>query len=137
MSSAITDQLATTMEKPLARLVAFEPTTLPVVSVYLNTQSDQHGRTPDAAPYLHREFKALARTWAPAFTPAPNLICIILPVSMSNTPATPMNCSSAARSKTAIPCRRKCEPFSRRNSPIQREELPVKSRGKRPCPISW
>ena len=53
------------MEEPLARLVAFEPTTLPVVSVYLNTQPDQHGRTPDAAPYLHREFKALARTWAP------------------------------------------------------------------------
>jgi peptide subunit release factor 1 (eRF1) len=45
--------------------VAFEPTTLPVVSVYLNTQPDQHGRAPDAAPYLHREFKALARTWAP------------------------------------------------------------------------
>jgi peptide subunit release factor 1 (eRF1) len=65
MSSAITDQLATTMEGPLARLGAFDPTTLPVVSVYLNTQSDQHGRTPDAAPYLHREFKALARTWAP------------------------------------------------------------------------
>jgi peptide subunit release factor 1 (eRF1) len=53
------------MEGPLARLVAFEPTTLPVVSVYLNTQPDQHGRKPDAVPYLHREFKALARTWAP------------------------------------------------------------------------
>jgi peptide subunit release factor 1 (eRF1) len=53
------------MEEPLARLVAFEPTTLPVVSVYLNTQPDRHGRTSDAAPYLHREFKALARTWAP------------------------------------------------------------------------
>ena len=53
------------MEGPLARLVAFEPTTLPVVSVYLNTQPDGHGRTPDTAPYLHREFKALARTWAP------------------------------------------------------------------------
>jgi peptide subunit release factor 1 (eRF1) len=53
------------MEEPLARLVAFEPTTLPVVSVYLNTQPDQHGRTSEAAPYLHREFKALARTWAP------------------------------------------------------------------------
>jgi peptide subunit release factor 1 (eRF1) len=65
MSSTVTGQLATTMEEPLARLVAFEPTTLPVVSVYLNTQPDQHGRTPDAAPYLHREFKALARTWAP------------------------------------------------------------------------
>jgi peptide subunit release factor 1 (eRF1) len=54
------------MEEPLARLVAFEPTTLPVLSVYLNTQPDQHGRTPDAAPYLHREFKALARTWVPS-----------------------------------------------------------------------
>ena len=65
MSSAITEPLATTMEEPLARLVAFEPTTFPVLSVYLNTQPDQHGRTADAAPYLHREFKALARTWAP------------------------------------------------------------------------
>jgi peptide subunit release factor 1 (eRF1) len=38
---------------------------LPVLSVYLNTQPDQHGRATDAVPYLHREFKALARTWAP------------------------------------------------------------------------
>jgi len=35
-----------------------------VLSVYLNTQADQHGRTPDVTPYLNREFKALARTWA-------------------------------------------------------------------------
>ena len=66
MSFTITEPLATTMEEPLARLVAFEPTTFPVLSVYLNTQPDQHGRTPDAAPYLSREFKALARTWAPS-----------------------------------------------------------------------
>jgi peptide subunit release factor 1 (eRF1) len=66
MSSTITEQLATTIEEPLARLVAFEPTTFPVLSVYLNTQPDQHGRSPDAAPYLHREFKALSRTWAPS-----------------------------------------------------------------------
>jgi peptide subunit release factor 1 (eRF1) len=66
MSSTATEQLATTIEEPLARLVAFEPTKFPVLSVYLNTQADQHGRTPDAAPYLHREFKALARTWAPS-----------------------------------------------------------------------
>jgi peptide subunit release factor 1 (eRF1) len=66
MSSTITEQLATTMEEPLARLVAFEPSTFPVLSVYLNTQPDQHGRAADAAPYLHREFKALARTWAPS-----------------------------------------------------------------------
>jgi peptide subunit release factor 1 (eRF1) len=53
------------MEGTLARLVAFEPTRFPVLSVYLNTQPDGHGRTPDAAPHLHREFKALSRTWAP------------------------------------------------------------------------
>jgi peptide subunit release factor 1 (eRF1) len=66
MSSTTTDELATTMEEPLARLVAFEPTTFPVLSVYLNTQPDEHGRTPEAAPHLHREFKALAKTWAPS-----------------------------------------------------------------------
>jgi hypothetical protein len=46
--------------------VSFEPTTFPVLSVCLNTRRDQHGHTPDAARYLHREFKALARTWAPS-----------------------------------------------------------------------
>src|ERR1035438_6788463 len=66
MSSTITEPLASTIEEPLARLVAFEPTTFPVLSVYLNTQPDQHGRASDAAPYLSREFKALARTWAPS-----------------------------------------------------------------------
>src|SRR5450759_3059454 len=66
MSSTITEPLATTMDEPLARLEAFAPTTFPVLSIYLNTQPDQHGRTPDATPYLHREFKALARTWAPS-----------------------------------------------------------------------
>ena len=64
MASTTTELLATTIEEPLARLVAFEPTTFPVLSVYLNTQPGQHGRTHDAAPYLHREFKALASTWA-------------------------------------------------------------------------
>lgn len=64
MSSAITDQLAIDIEEPLARLVAFEPTTFPVLSAYLNTEPDQHGRAPDIVPFLHREFKALARTWA-------------------------------------------------------------------------
>src|ERR1035437_8562265 len=66
MSSTITEPLASTIEEPLARLVAFEPTTFPVLSVYLNTQPDEHGRASDAAPYLSREFKALARTWAPS-----------------------------------------------------------------------
>jgi len=48
------------MEGPLARLVAFEPTTLPVVSVYLNTQPDGHGRTPDTAPYLPSRIQKLS-----------------------------------------------------------------------------
>ena len=65
MSSVVTDQLATDLEEPLTRLVAFEPTTFPVLSVYLNTESGQHGRPPDVVPYLHRELKALAKTWAP------------------------------------------------------------------------
>ena len=56
------------VEQLLLKLADFEPTTLPVLSVYLNMQSDQHGRTPDPQPYLEREFKALARTW-PAGTP--------------------------------------------------------------------
>ena len=54
MSSMTTEPHGTTIEEPLARLVAFEPTTFPVLSVYLNTQPDQHGYTPEAAPYLHR-----------------------------------------------------------------------------------
>ncbi|MGD1097943.1 MAG: Vms1/Ankzf1 family peptidyl-tRNA hydrolase [Bryobacteraceae bacterium] len=66
MASTITEQLATSMGAPLDRLVAFEPTTFPVLSVYLNTQPDQHGRAPDAALYLHREFKSLVRTWVPS-----------------------------------------------------------------------
>jgi peptide subunit release factor 1 (eRF1) len=66
MSSTTPEQLASTIEEPLARLVAFEPTTFPVLSVYLNTQPDEHGRMTDAVPHLHREFKALARTWAPS-----------------------------------------------------------------------
>jgi peptide subunit release factor 1 (eRF1) len=66
VSTTITEHLATTIEEPLERLMAFEPTTFPVLTVYLNTQPDQHGRASDATPYLHREFKALARTWTPS-----------------------------------------------------------------------
>jgi hypothetical protein len=32
------------LSEHLDRLAAFEPTTLPVISLYLNTQPDQHGR---------------------------------------------------------------------------------------------
>lgn len=67
MATAST-QLVTSFEKPLARLLAFEPSTLPVISLYLNTQSDEHGRMPELVPYLKREFKELGDTW-PASAP--------------------------------------------------------------------
>ncbi len=56
--------LASTVNEPFERLLAFDPVSSPVISVYLNTQSDQHGREPELIPYLQREFKALAKTWA-------------------------------------------------------------------------
>ncbi|MGH9768595.1 MAG: Vms1/Ankzf1 family peptidyl-tRNA hydrolase, partial [Blastocatellia bacterium] len=46
----------------LDRLVAFEPTPFPVVSLYLNTQSDQHGRDNFEA-FVRREFSACAKNW--------------------------------------------------------------------------
>jgi peptide chain release factor subunit 1 len=47
----------------LAQLAAFEPTTLPVVSLYLNTQPDKHGRA-HFASFIRKEFGALASTFA-------------------------------------------------------------------------
>lgn len=65
-ADAITsDAAASSAEDLLDRLAAFEPTAFPVLSLYLNMQPDQHGRTPDLEPYLEREFKSLARTWKP------------------------------------------------------------------------
>ncbi len=58
-----TEQPVAAIDEHLERLLAFEPTPLPVLSVYLSTQADRHGRTPDLAAYLQREFKSIARTW--------------------------------------------------------------------------
>ncbi len=63
ISSEPTSEAESAVEQLLLKLVDFEPTTLPVLSVYLNMQTDGHGRTPDPRPYLEREFKSLARTW--------------------------------------------------------------------------
>ncbi len=68
ISEAPASPARSTVEQLLLKLADFEPTCLPVLSVYLNTQSDKHGRTPDLQPYLDREFKSLGRTW-PARTP--------------------------------------------------------------------
>jgi peptide chain release factor subunit 1 len=46
----------------LDRLVAFEPTPFPVISVYLNTQADQHGRD-NFDVFVRRELKARAKSW--------------------------------------------------------------------------
>jgi peptide subunit release factor 1 (eRF1) len=71
MSSTLVEPLSSTLlssglEESVIRLAAFEPSTFPVVSVYLNAQPDQHGRTQEFVSYLHREFKALARTFMPS-----------------------------------------------------------------------
>jgi peptide chain release factor subunit 1 len=46
----------------LDRLVTFEPTPFPVISVYLNTQADQNGRDNFDA-FVRRELKARAKNW--------------------------------------------------------------------------
>lgn len=46
----------------LDRLVAFEPTSFPVVSLYLNTQPDQNGRDHFDA-FVRSEFHARAKNW--------------------------------------------------------------------------
>src|SRR5512135_2859990 len=58
-----TEQPVPALDEHLERLLAFEPTTLPVLRIYLNTQADQHGRAPDVAAWLGRELKTIARTW--------------------------------------------------------------------------
>jgi peptide subunit release factor 1 (eRF1) len=63
---AETPEQVASIDEHLERLLAFEPTPLPVLSVYLNTQPDSHGRDPDVVPYLQREFKNLGKTWPPA-----------------------------------------------------------------------
>jgi peptide chain release factor subunit 1 len=52
----------TYLDPLLDRLAAFEPTTLPVLSLYLNTSSDQHGRD-DYASFLWKEMKAEGKTF--------------------------------------------------------------------------
>jgi peptide subunit release factor 1 (eRF1) len=51
-----------TQQELLDRLVAFPPTTLPVLSLYLNTEPDRHGRD-DIERFLRRELPARGRTF--------------------------------------------------------------------------
>jgi len=52
------------LNEQLARLSAFEPAPYPVVSLYLNTQPNQHGRD-HYQSFVRKEFKARAQTYAP------------------------------------------------------------------------
>src|SRR5947209_398516 len=56
-----------TLEKIIDRLAAFEPVSLPVISLYLNAQSNEHGRQ-DFERFLRKEFSERARTFK-AHTP--------------------------------------------------------------------
>ncbi len=51
------------VEEPLQRLLAWEPTTLPVISLYLNTQADARGRDRYDA-FLRKELTNRVKTWA-------------------------------------------------------------------------
>jgi peptide chain release factor subunit 1 len=53
-----------TQQELLDRLVGFPPTTYPVLSLYLNTEPDQHGRD-DIERFLRRELPARGRTFPP------------------------------------------------------------------------
>src|SRR5215213_11825805 len=51
-----------TLEQIIDRLAEFEPVGLPVVSLYLNAQANEHGRQ-DFERFLRKEFSAQARTF--------------------------------------------------------------------------
>lgn len=53
-----------TLNEQLDRLARFEPSSQPVVSLYLNTQPGQHGRDQFQA-FVRKEFRARAETYAP------------------------------------------------------------------------
>src|SRR3954454_3880847 len=53
---------ANDLDAQFQRLLDFEPTTLPVISLYLNTQPDNHGRD-SFEGFIQRQFAARARTY--------------------------------------------------------------------------
>jgi peptide subunit release factor 1 (eRF1) len=53
----------TDLDAQFQRLLDFEPTTLPVISLYLNTQPDDHGRDRFEG-FLDRQFASRSRTFA-------------------------------------------------------------------------
>jgi len=60
-------QLASAIDEHLDRLLAYEPTSLPVVSLYLNLQPDKHGRD-NYDQFLRKELTSRIKTF-PASSP--------------------------------------------------------------------
>lgn len=56
-------QISTSIDEHLERLLAFEATALPVISLYLNAQADDRGRT-NFDTFLRRELTPRAKTYA-------------------------------------------------------------------------
>ena len=56
------------LKETIDKLAAFEPTDLPVISLYLNTQADQHGRD-NFDSFVRKELKAKSQTF-PLRSPA-------------------------------------------------------------------
>src|SRR5215208_666679 len=56
--------MPTLLQEQFERLVNFPPTTFPVLSLYLNTEPDQHGKD-DIDRFLRRELVARGRTFEP------------------------------------------------------------------------
>src|SRR3954447_19744921 len=56
--------MPTLLQEYFDRLVAFPPTTFPVLSLYLNAEPDQHGQD-DVDRFLRRELTARGRTYEP------------------------------------------------------------------------
>jgi peptide subunit release factor 1 (eRF1) len=56
------------LNETIDKLASFEPTDLPVISLYLNTQADQHGRD-NFDSFVRKEFKAKSQTF-PLRSPA-------------------------------------------------------------------
>ena len=56
--------LSTEVQQPLDRLSALEPSPFPVISLYLDTKADQHGKARFES-FLRKEFRDRARSFAP------------------------------------------------------------------------
>ena len=54
----------TSLNKLIERLAGFEPTTLPVISLYLNAQANDTGKS-DFDRFVRKEFSERAKTYAP------------------------------------------------------------------------